>query len=92
MSKERDQQVKIDLHDLTVALIKHKGIREGRWMLGFEFDMSAGNAGPSGPDARPTAFLRVTSALLHRQEGDSPPFPFVVDAAQVNPAGKKPAK
>ena len=78
-------QLSFTLRDLTVALIRLHGIREGKWMLGFEFSFGATNVGPGEAEVLPAAFAAVKSALLVRQPENAPNIPFIVDAAIENP-------
>ena len=72
--------------ELTIALIKEQGLREGLWMVSFEFNFGAGLFGTPPEDVKPSAFLQIARVQLVRQ---SEPLPqsssLVVDAAQVNP-------
>jgi hypothetical protein len=78
-------QINFSLKELTVALIRHHGLHEGKWMLGFEFEQGAGNLGPSDAELRPGAIVRIKSAVLVRQDEVKAEIPFLVDAAEVNP-------
>jgi hypothetical protein len=79
-------QFGFDLREAAIALIKLQGLHEGKWMLGFEFDFAAGNFGPTVADARPGAAVAIRRVLLSRPAEGFPDLPFIVDAAEVNPA------
>src|SRR5262245_47369819 len=80
------KQLNFDLKEVAAALIKEEGIREGRWMLGFEFGFGAGNfaTGPTASDTKPGAFAQIKAVMLVRQEEGAPDLPFVIDAAEVH--------
>jgi hypothetical protein len=80
------KQLNFDLKEVAAALIKEEGIREGRWMLGFEFGFGAGNfaTGPTATDTKPGAFAQIKAVVLVRQEEGAPDLPFVIDAAEVH--------
>lgn len=79
-------QYSFNLKEVTTALVKQQNLREGRWFVAFEFNLSAGNAGPGPNDLRPSAIVSINGMLLVRVRDGEPDLPFQVDAAQVNPA------
>jgi hypothetical protein len=81
------KQINFDLKDVAIALVKQQGLRDGHWMLGFDFAFGAGNFGasPAGADAKPGAFAQIKNLTLVRQDDTATSqLPFVVDAAEVN--------
>ncbi len=81
-----------ELRNVAEALIKEEGIHEGRWMLGFNLSHGVGNMGQDEADTFPGTLVRITGANLRRVSEEVPSFPYVVDAAEVNPKrGKKKA-
>jgi hypothetical protein len=84
-------QFSFDLRDVATALIKQQGIRDGSWLLGFEFQVGVGTWGPNPTEAKPGAMLQIAKLTLARRDPNMP-AELAVDAAEVNPApqrGKK---
>lgn len=79
-------QYAFTLKEVTTALIKQQNLREGKWVVGFEFALAAGNVGSSATDVRPSAIVGISSLNLQRVRDGESNFPFQVDAAEVNPA------
>lgn len=79
-------QLAFNLKEVAVALIKHQGIHEGKWFVGFEFSLNAGHVGSSPTDVRPSAILGIQTVTLQRVREGEPTLPFQVDASEVNPA------
>lgn len=79
-------QYNFALKEVTTALIKQQDIHEGKWAVGFEFNLAAGNAGASLADVRPSAIVGIAGLILVRAKDGEPPVPFLVDAAEINPA------
>ena len=75
----------LDMHDLTVALIKHHGLHEGIYDLLVELQFAAGRVGPNKDTALPGAMVGISKVGLTKPEKASPAS---VDAAEVNPAEK----
>jgi hypothetical protein len=66
-------------------LIRLHGIKEGKWLIGFEFGLGAGIVGPSPEMQRPGAIVAINRLTLTRHTEVIPELlPFVVDAAEVN--------
>jgi hypothetical protein len=78
-------QYSFDLTEVATLLVKQQGLHEGKWLLAFEFHMTAGNFGPTPAEARPGAIVQFGKILLARKEDTSPDTHGVVDAAKVNP-------
>jgi hypothetical protein len=74
-----------ELKDLATELIKLRGIKEGKWLVGFEFILGAGIVGPTPEQHRPGGFIAINRLTLTRHTEGMPELPFVVDAAEVNP-------
>lgn len=78
--------------ELVEALIKHKSIREGLWMLTVRFGLSATNVERTGDSGNinPAAIVPVLNVGIRRTDTMTS---LTVDAAEVNPAvGQKKAK
>jgi hypothetical protein len=82
------KQLAFDLRELATALIKQADIHEGSWLAGFEFNLGAGNVGPTPEDVKPAAFVQIAKVLLFRQEASHPAH-LAVDAAVLNPPSKR---
>jgi hypothetical protein len=84
-------QFSFDLKELTTALIKQQGLREGTWLAAFDFGFGAGMIGPTPDDARPAAFVQVLKVNLVRQTLPPPHPHLTVDASEVNlpPAARR---
>ena len=83
-------QLKFNIREIGLALIEHEGIKEGRWQIGIQFELGAGNVGPAG-EMRPSAFVRVTDFLLTRTT-ETDPAELIIDASEARhgkPAGVK---
>ncbi len=73
-------QYSFELKDLAADLIRLHGIKEGRWLIGFEFHLGAGIVGPSPEMQRPGAIVAINKLTLTRHsEGRPELLPFVVD-------------
>lgn len=79
------KQLNFPLSEVATALVKMHGLHEGKWILGFEFELGAGNFGPSVTEVRPGAFAAIKNVLLTRQDAGAPDLPFTIDAAVINP-------
>jgi hypothetical protein len=77
-------QYTISLREAATTLVKAAGIKEGKWMLAFNFSFGAGNLGESEDSTRPGGFVMINQMLLSRQPDDAPDLPFIVDAAQLH--------
>jgi hypothetical protein len=78
-------QYSFDLRDLTEMLLRQQGIREGKWILGFNMGFGAATIGPTPEEVRPTAFVQINGANIARQPEDAPDSPLTVDAAEMKP-------
>lgn len=77
-------QYAFELKELTKNLIKLQGIKEGKWMIGFEFGLGAGIIGYDQETARPSAVVAINKIILTRHDEGSPAPPFAVDAAEIS--------
>jgi hypothetical protein len=78
-------QYTFELKDLATDLVKLHGIREGKWLIGFEFSLGAGIVGPTVETQRPGAIVVINKLTLTRHSEGMPESSFIVDAAEVNP-------
>jgi hypothetical protein len=76
-------QYSFDLREVTEALIRKQGLKEGKWLVSFEFNLGAGVLGQSQDEARPGAFARVVRLQLTQPAPHDPELPWVVDAAEL---------
>jgi len=79
-----------DLNEVTTALIKQQGLRDGVWLLAVEFGFGAALVGASKEDVRPSAFVQINRLQLVRQTETVEGQPHGVDAAEVNPVAATP--
>jgi hypothetical protein len=79
-------QFTFDLREATIALVKHQGLHEGLWMIGFEFIFVAGLLGSTAPEVKPSALTQIGKIQLVQPQEGNKELPFVVDASKVNPA------
>jgi hypothetical protein len=77
-------QYSFDLQEAAAALVRVQGITEGKWVLGFEFNLGAGLIGVTPENPKPAAFVAINKIVLSRHIEGQPEPPFVVDAAEVN--------
>ena len=76
-------QYAFELKELTETLIKLQGIKEGKWAVGFEFNLGAGVVGLTPENPRPGALVIINKVLLTRHTEGAPELPFVVDAGEL---------
>ena len=69
--------------EVTEALIKKQGIREGIWGLYLKFGIQGLNIGPNDESLVPAALVPVLEIGLQKFEKENN---IAVDAAKVNPA------
>lgn len=87
------KQIGFDFKEVAVALVRHHGLHEGKWMFGFEMSMGVGNFGATPPEAKPGALLQFVKVTLTRQPEDAPTDnALIVDAAAVNPPSRSAPK
>ncbi len=77
-------QYAFELKELTKNLIKLQGIKEGKWVIGFEFGLGAGIIGYNEETARPSAVVAINKIILTRQDESSSVPSFAVDAAEIS--------
>src|SRR5437764_11914854 len=72
--------------DLVEALIKAKGLHEGRWALRVNFTVVPGNFPAGQEGVSPAILVAVAGFELHRVAvGEAAPSGLVLDAAICNP-------
>jgi hypothetical protein len=69
--------------ELVTAILKQRGIHQGRWALAVQFGLAATNVGQSADDLNPAAIVPVMSIGIRPDPAESN---LSVDAAEVNPA------
>jgi hypothetical protein len=72
--------------EVVEALIKHKGLHEGLWMLNLAFGVQGGFIGEDEHSVDPAAIVGVKMIGLTKVKE---PHPLALDAAEVNPAPKR---
>ncbi len=73
----------LDLKDMTTILIKHYGLHDGLYDLGFEFQIAIGAVGPDEKSAVPGAMFGIKRIGIAKTEKAGV---LTVDASEVNPA------
>lgn len=77
-------QYEFQLREVCEALVARQGLKEGRWMLAFEFGIGAGNIGTGPGDFKPAAFIPVLNVKLVRAGEDlSNEILYIVDAKSL---------
>lgn len=84
-------QYTFSLTEIMEVLVKEADLHEGMWQLLISFNFGAGNFPVDAKTHLPGAVATIASIGLSRAEANSPPN-LVVDAAKVNPVGKRPTK
>lgn len=82
----RGDKLHFDLRDVATALLRHEGIRAGRWRLGVDFSLTRAEVGPSEQGAVPGVVLAFNGLELQRCDDAPSGSPQVLDAAKENPA------
>jgi hypothetical protein len=77
-------QFNFDFKEVATMLIKLQGIKDGKWVLGFEFSLGAGLLGLTPDNPVPGAFVTINKVVLSRYQEGTPEPKFLVDAAEVN--------
>lgn len=68
--------------EVVEALLKHKGIHDGEWMMAVKFGLSGINVGPNNDQLNPAALIPVLSIGITKTKKKSN---LSVNAAEVNP-------
>jgi hypothetical protein len=82
-------QIIYTFKELAALLVKDQDKHEGHWGVYVKFGISAMNVGQTDNDIKPTALVPVLEIGLQKFEELNN---LSVDAAVVNPAGRKAAK
>ena len=80
-----DEPILLSHAEVVTAILKAKGIHEGRWALSVNFGFGASNIGPDPTALNPTAVVSVFG--LGIRSSNEPDNNLTVDAAVVNPRG-----
>ncbi len=72
-------QYQFELLEVARLLLKQQGVTEGKWSIGFGFNVVAGNAGPSPEAARPSMIVSVDKINIALAD-ENTPAGMVVDA------------
>ena len=81
--------IKFSLQEIAELLVKNQGLKEGKWILGFNIAVNLGNFGTSQSleDLNPGAMFMISSLTLSAVPTPAPPGPepsYVIDAAKLN--------
>ncbi len=74
-----------DHKELLFMLIKAAGVRDGEWMLQFNFGFTAGNFGPDDDHLNPGAIAFINHVAIAKA-GPGAPKGLVINAREVNPS------
>lgn len=77
-------QYTFNFKDVTEALIRKQGIKEGVWLLSFQLKFEAGVFGHTEDQARPGALLQIDFIQLITPHPDQPLPPWAVDASKLD--------
>lgn len=73
-------QYQFDLLEVAKLLLQEKGIKEGLWTVGVQFNLSAVNAGPDPSKMLPSMLVSVEKMILTRTTEASP---LTIDASSL---------
>ena len=76
----------LSMKELTAVLVKHYGLKEGKYDLGIEFQIGTGPVGPYKEELLPGIILGVKSVGLALAKDDAP---NTIDAAEVVPTSSE---
>ncbi len=85
-------QYRLSLQELGIVLVRHQGLREGRWQIGFEINVGIGVFGPSPSESRPGSLTQIAAAVLTRAAPNTPDSELIVDASKIYAGGEAPGK
>jgi hypothetical protein len=69
--------------ELTILLLKDRGIHDGFWQLLVNYGFGAANMGASEAEVAPSAIVQLLGVGIQKVPEKAP---LTVDAAEVNPA------
>lgn len=81
-----------ELREVAEALVKKQKLQKGKWTIGFEFGLGAGNFGPTPESSKPSAIIQITKVHLVAHPSDGPALEFTIDAeakAEAQPQPKR---
>lgn len=77
-------QFTFELREITEALIRKQGLKEGKWAVSFEMNLGVGVfGGPTPNEALPGALIQVARAQLIRPRPNDPHLAWTVDAEEL---------
>jgi hypothetical protein len=79
---QHETPIKFSHQEVVKALLRARGITEGRWALYMEFGPGAVNVGPDPEHMNPAALTVVQVIGVQRVEG-AVPAPGLVDASRL---------
>jgi len=85
MSDNNTQRYDVNCRELTVAILKLKGIHDGYWRLNIGFHFSGLDLNLNQQGVYPTAICQIRSAGIIRVGRPEAPDPMIVDAMTENP-------
>lgn len=78
-----------NLDEVLRILIREQGLEEGKWAIGFNLSMTAGNFGLGPENSQPGALIQIRSINLSRADEATEGTAHIVDAAKVLASTKK---
>jgi hypothetical protein len=89
MKMAEPTQYSFSYSEMAKLMFQSSGIHEGRWVIGFEFNVVVAPAGVKPDEAYPGAIVMANKLILSAAaEAPSPPN-LTFDAAVLNPVKKK---
>ncbi len=76
-------QFSFSYREMLELMIKQCGVREGKWMLVFNFGFAAGNFGIGPDEAAPGVLTSIQSVSIAKTEDSNVPQNLIMDASQV---------
>lgn len=72
-------QLKFDLKEVGRLLLEKQGIKSGKWVVGFNFNIVGVEAGPTPEQTRPGMVVSVEHFMLTAAQVDGP---MVIDLSK----------
>jgi hypothetical protein len=71
------------LREVAEALLKHSGIKEGKWVIGVNFTLNIGNIGANPEEVRPTLMAAVDAINIGKADANTEAVGLIVDASKL---------
>jgi len=77
-------QYTFSLREITEILVKHQGLKDGKWVLGAEFGFNSILGGPTPETATPTVIVQLNKVVLSIAQPDTPDaLNILIDASKL---------